>query len=223
MNLTKHILLILFILTSIIFNINSKKNLIIPNDEINQNPYEHLQKYNIYKYIKIIKIDYIVKKYTSENYNIYFYSNEDDWNSIKNGNLITGSRRSSDPLLIYYKIDTKEKISSIVVIAKNIGGLNNNFNFIIEDIKGKVLFKSKDYSFTEFSENGFEAKEFEVNLVENPKEIIIKLSTYYQGNQNWLSIGQLNFNKSFSIIFADQNHYLRSNNINWGIFIKTIK
>ena len=220
----KNWLIIINCLSALFFSCTvNGKNLKIPANEINQEPSKNKQQYNIYEYMEIIKSDYIVKNHADENYNIYYYSNNKIWEEIISGDIISHARSASDPLLIYYKILNNEKINSIIILAKNSGGLNNNFYFLIEDIRGNILYKSGNYPFTDFSDQMFSAKEYEVNLSDNSDEIVIKLFTNYHGGQNWLGIGQSYSDKSYSVIYADEDHYLRTRNFNWSVFVKTVK
>lgn len=131
---------------------------------------------DIFKQIKDkVKNGYSAWIKSVDDYSIMYYGDIENFDEIKfcDDYLATGWSH-----LIYYKNKTKKNnLYSIGILAKQYGNTDNNFYFIIQDIKGKTIYQSKEYKYSEFPKENFEYKEFIVDIKNIPDEFLIILKT----------------------------------------------
>jgi hypothetical protein len=138
---------------------------------------------NIYKLIQ----EKVNKRYNAwikdkDEYPIMYYGDIENFNELKNSKRSLASAWSH--FIYYNNITKKRNLYSIILLGKYYGDQENIFYFTVQDIKGKVLFKSKEYKYSEFSKDKFEYKEFIVNIKNIPKDFFIEVktsSTRYSG------------------------------------------
>ena len=202
----------IYVLLFIIFIINADE---VSIDEKNKNPFEVEHEISANNYIK--NKNYKVNQIKENNNLILYYGLNKNWDEI------SGGRSSTEPYYIYYKLpDGNYKIESILVIGKYKGDKNKICFAIIEDINGRIIGKSEDLKFSNFSSKKFVLKELKLNMKEYSNEIIIKFYAF-SSTQNHFYIPEILSEESYSLIYSTEKNYLRLKNENWGIFIKTKK
>ena len=142
------VIFIILIISQIILFSDEYVN-IVPKQEKNLNPLNVYHGKKAANYIKNKKYD--VESYHENGSIVLYYGLRKEWYKIN------GGRSSSEPHYIYYKLpaDNQYKIKSVLILGTYKGNPDTTCFATIEDLNGRLIGKSKNFQYKEFSKNKF--------------------------------------------------------------------
>ena len=105
-------------------------------------------------------------------------------------------------------------------MGKHYGSQDNNFYFILQDLKGKTIYQSKEFKYSEFPKDKFEYKEFIVDIKNISQEFIIILKTSSSPKDGIYIISIPSSKVVYSFEYSNPTRYKEYKESNVAIFPK---
>jgi hypothetical protein len=154
-------------------------------------------------------------------FQILFYGHEGDWRNVvsrRNG----GGQSSGAYQTIYYRNATpKQNLVSVTIIGTYVGDPDDRFRFTVQDGYGTELYASPEYSFGEFSSEGYEAVEFPAPVEGIPGDFYIAVQTdSREGQELYLLWLPSDHNQAYSFVCGGEPSVVWQQGGNYSIFPK---